>query len=165
MRASSTEISRLGSVTSETTLRSRVILIAPRPSSISTSACTVGPYRFAMAARKPSCSSRCSSLRSSCFVFVSSLIALNMSIELTNSDSLRLPSERQPSVLYIGQRNTLFGSMSGADNDALRTGHTFDAQNLDLFAAMECGAEHTRSLSHEPTPVSDPMQRPLDPGR
>ena len=56
-RASSTEISRLASVTSATTLRSRVILIAPRPSSISTSACTVGPYRLASAARMPSCSS------------------------------------------------------------------------------------------------------------
>ena len=153
------------SVTSATTLRSRVILIAPRPSSISTSACTVGPYRFARAARMPSCSSTCSSVRSSCFVFVISLIALRMSTELTIRDSLRLPCERQPSVLDVGQRDTLLDSLCGADHDASPLRPSFHAEDLDLFATVERRAEHARPLSHESSPVGDRPQRPLDSGR
>ena len=54
----------------------------------STSACTFGPCFFASAAWMPSCSSPCSSERSSCFEFVSSRNAASISAELTSVDSL-----------------------------------------------------------------------------
>src|SRR5665213_2970637 len=118
-----------------------------------------------MAARMPSCSSKCSSVRSSCLVFVISLIALNMSTELTIGDSLRSPSECQPGVFDVGQRDTLFDTMCGADDHCFRTVQSFHAEDLDFRTALQGGAQHTRPLSHKPTPVGRLVQRPLDPRR
>src|SRR5215216_712947 len=80
-RASSTPTSRLGSVTSSTTVLSNTMRMLPLSSSISTSAWTFGPCFFARAAWMPSSSSPCNSDRSSCFEFVSSRIAFRMSAE------------------------------------------------------------------------------------
>ena len=95
-----------------------MILIVARPSSISTSACTVGPYLFARAARMPSCSSPCSS-RSIELLRVRELFDRAQHVD--GADHLGLPSltsERQPSVLDVGQRDTLLDSLCGADDDA-----------------------------------------------
>src|SRR5450432_1994804 len=118
-----------------------------------------------MAARMPSCSNRCSSVRSSCLVFVISLIALNISTELTIGNSLRSPCERQPGVLDVGQRDTLLDSMYGADDDTLRSFRSFHAEDLDFLAAVERRAQNARPLAHEPPPIGRPMQRALDPRR
>ena len=69
-----------------TTVLRRTMRMSPLPSSMSTSACTFGPYFLARAARMPSCSSAYSSARSSCLVFDTSRNAARISAELTIQD-------------------------------------------------------------------------------
>ena len=86
--ASSREISRLESSTLATTVFKRTMRMSPLPSSMLTSACTLGPYFLARAARMPSWRRAYSSARSSCLVFDTSRNAVRISAELTIQEPL-----------------------------------------------------------------------------
>src|SRR5690348_12106995 len=133
------------------------------------SASTLGPYRFASAARMPSSNSACSSARSNCLVFAISRNALRMSPELTIGHSLsavrRLPMKGQPSFTNLGQRNTLLFAPRRSNGHDLGIGLTVHADDLHLLTSAERGTQHVRLLPHEAAPVGRALQRALHTGR
>src|SRR4051794_14562430 len=172
MRASSSAISRAGSSTVSTTVLRSTMRISPLESSISTSACTVGPYFFASAAMKPSCSSPYSSARSSCFEFESSRNAANISAELTILDLAEkgiarserpenrlFEAKRQPGLLDRGERNPprLSPSRTEGEHGPRLTPHPL--HDLGLDPSSRLGREDVRPPTHEPAPFGRRPQR------
>src|SRR6266404_1048446 len=169
-RASSSEIWLAGSVTSSTTVLRSTIRIAPLFSSISTSACTVGPCFLARAALMPSSRSPCNSARSICFELVNSRIAVRISTEAAIFEPLPFPVKRQPRLLDRGKRKApLMAALVSYDHNFL-SGISFDTSNLHFVRstarriAHHVGGDY-RAAADELSPILCVPQRPFDPRR
>jgi hypothetical protein len=131
--------------------------IRPVSSSMSTSACTVGPYFFCRAARMPSCSSSYSSVRRAASRSSARGIAVRISAEATIQDSFtRVPVERQPGLADLGERQAVLGALRRArprppPGLALER----DDRHLGLPGRERRGRDHRR-LPGEPLPVPAP---------
>src|SRR5512141_165768 len=132
--------------------------IVPLSSSISTSAWTLGPCFLASAAWIPSYRRPCSSVRSSCFEFVSSLIADKISSEPAILCSLPSPDECQPRLFHGRQRDAQRPSAAILCNNDFLSFITFDTGDPDLSrarirTAFNGLASHNCFATHEPAPV------------
>src|SRR5215207_10175000 len=109
----------------------------------------------------PSWSRPCSSVRSSCFVFVSSRIAVKISAEPTIQDSpncvrLTLPVERESRFAHVGQRDSLLDALRVAYDGDLAALLALHPHDLDLRPPAGKGLTlHRRPASH----VSPPLAR------
>src|SRR6266496_313513 len=160
-RASSSAIWVPGSSTASTTVLSTTIRIDPFSSSIPISERTLGPYRFTRAACRPSLSRSISSLRSSCFVLVSSLIAETTSVVF----AIIRP---QSSVIGLGDQPSVAGLI-----EAVRAlGTTVRCQDHGILIRDSddpCSDPshprqfHVHVAAYELRPMPVPAHGPLDP--
>src|SRR2546426_264523 len=127
------------------------------------SARTFGPYRFTRAACRPSLSRSISSLRSSCFVLVSSRIAETTSvafaISVLSPQSSVFSVAGQASITDVVETVRARGTALRRENYGLLIGHchdpgTYTTQSSDL---------HLHIPAHELHPVAVPAHGPLNP--
>src|SRR2546426_2665142 len=127
------------------------------------SARTFGPYRFTRAACRPSLSRSISSLRSSCFVLVSSRIAETTSvafaISVLSPQSSVFSVAGQASITDVVETVRALGTAFRRENYGLLIGHchdpgTYTTQSSDL---------HLHIPAHELRPVAVPAHRPPHP--
>src|SRR4051812_2918895 len=158
-RASSRAICVPGSSTASTTVLRTTMRIEPFISSMPISARTLGPYRFTRAACSPSLSRSISSVRSSCLVLVSSLIAETTSVVL----AILVPQSsvvvgRQARIPHVRQSIFLLRSSLRLEDDRLCARYGHDAR---------AHPPQSRQLRidvapHKAHPMAVPLQRPLD---
>src|SRR6185295_6705277 len=152
------------------TVLRRTIRIAPLFSSISTSACTVGPCFLASAALMPSSRSPCNSARSICFEFVNSRIAVRISTEAAMSQPLPFPMKSQPRLFDRGERKTPLITALVAHNHDFLPGIAFDTGNLNFIRpptrriARDVRGDHSRPAD-ESLPILAVPEWSLDPRR
>src|SRR6476659_5792438 len=162
-RASSTLTSRLGSVTSSTTVLSSTMRMSPRSSLISTSACTFGPCFLASAAWMPSSSSPWSSDRSSCFEFVSSRIAFRISAEpIMYGHPLSFPVKHQSCFANLVERGAVNHALVIAHHGYRSASIIFEPDYFSFDHSTDRGARQSRATPGESLPVSGRLEWALD---